>query len=290
MKRMRRLALIGSVAAVALGIGATAVAVGRAGAEARSRVSVRVVVTSGELGARRTRSFTLTCNPSGGSMPFSGRLCQDVRLHPKAMLDPPKAGQPRTTMVCGGGPSMPEVSVSATRSGVTRTFSGSPGCAWPGNQAIAVYYDAATRDTQSLPKSEAELRCDEDPILFRIPTPIASVVACRHGLWTPHAERLIRIAETSAPLAAFQPAKLFPHDVGALACTIHAGGAYPGRNLPGLCGVTIRNLWSKPTVSFTENWATGTGKNARHLWQVVLQNDRVVANRESGPAPPQTWP
>jgi hypothetical protein len=46
------------------------------------------------------------------------------------------------------------------------------GCDWPGGQALAVYYDAA-EGTRYLGKSESELRCDEDPVLFHVPTPLA---------------------------------------------------------------------------------------------------------------------
>jgi hypothetical protein len=185
---------------------------------------------------------------------------------------------------------MPQLAVTVTSGRGTRSIAGSPGCSWPGNQAIAVYYDAAERDTRSLGRSESELRCDEDPVLFRIPTPLASVVACRHGLWTPRSEQLIRLAERSPALAPFRPAKLFPHDIGALACTIHAGGAFPGRELGGLCGVTMKNVWGRATVSFTEDWPSGAGKTARHVWHVVIQGTRVIATAQSGPAPPQTWP
>ena len=172
----------------------------------------------------------------------------------------------------------------------TRSFSGSPGCSWPGGQALAVYYDAAQSDAHDLSRSESDLRCDEDPVLFRVPTPLASVVACRHGLWTPRSEQLIKIAATTPELAALQAAKLFPHDIGALPCTIHAGGAYPGRKLPGLCGVTVKNARSNATVSFTQDWSTSPGSTARHIWHVVIKGTQVVATSQSGDGPPQLWP
>ena len=156
-------------------------------------------------------------------------------------------------------------------------------------QAIAVYYDATQNDTRDLARSESELRCDEDPVLFRVPTPLASVVACRHGLWTPRSEQLIKIAATTPELAALQASKLFPHDIGALPCTIHAGGPYPGRKLPGLCGVTVKNAWSNATVSFTEDWSTSPGSTARHIWHVVIKGTQVIATSQSGDGPPQLW-
>ncbi|MFL5962634.1 MAG: hypothetical protein ACJ757_07065 [Gaiellaceae bacterium] len=85
--------------------------------------------------------------------------------------------------------------MTATENGMTRRFTGTPGCSWPGDQAVSVYFDAAQNDEKDLPRSEALLRCHEDPVLFAVPTPLASVVACTHGLWTPRSEQLIRIAE-----------------------------------------------------------------------------------------------
>ena len=67
-------------------------------------------------------------------------------------VGPPGAGKgTQARIVCAGGPWMPLVSVRATRNGVTRAFSGSPGCDWPGNQSLSVYYDAAMRD-EMLPR------------------------------------------------------------------------------------------------------------------------------------------
>jgi hypothetical protein len=265
--------------------------VGTAGrAAARAKLVVRIEVTSYRSTVRDVELFSLTCNPTRGSLPLAGRVCADIALHSKAMLDPPRPGPPRQSEVCSGSPFMPQLSVTVTRNGGTRSFAGSPGCDWPGNQAIAVYYEATERDTRDLTRSESELRCDEDPVLFQIPTPTASVVACRHGLWTPRSEQLIRLAERSPALALFQPTKLFPHDIGALPCTIHAGGSFPGQMLHGLCGVTMKNVWATTTVSFTEDWPSGSGKTSRHVWHVVIRGSRVIATSESGPAPPQTWP
>jgi len=290
---MKRLVVVATVGVLALGVGVDGFAqrTDLAGLTVlRAGINVRVVVRTGLPGSRRERSFTLTCNPVGGTLPLAQRICLDIKSHTNAMLDPPKPGPPRETIVCGGGPSMPFVSVRATRHGTTRTFSGSPNCDWPGSQALAVYFAAASNDTSSLPMSELELRCDEDPILLAVPTPLASVVACRHGLWTRHAEKLIRIAARAPRLVPFQAATLFPHDVGALPCIIHAGGAYPGKRLRGLCGVTIHNPWADATVSFIEDWSVAAGKESRHIWHVVIKNNHVVATTETGAAPPQTWP
>jgi hypothetical protein len=185
---------------------------------------------------------------------------------------------------------MPLVSVHTHSDGRTRSFSGSPGCDWPGNQAIAVYFDAANHDVSSLSMSESELRCDEDPTLLAVPTPLESVVACRHGLWTAHAERLIRVAAGAPELAGLGAARLFPRDVGAMPCAIHSGGAFPGRRLAGVCGVRITSPWSTATVTFTEKWTNAPGKSARHIWRVTIRRNHVVGMSQSGAAPPQTWP
>ena len=257
-------------------------------AKQRSSVSVKIRVTSFPATVRRVQSFTLSCDPTGGTLPLAGLVCRDIALHPRAMLDPPKRSG--TSIVCAGGPFMPELSVTATANGVTRAFTGSPGCSWPGDQSVAVYYDAAEKDAQDLRQSESELRCDEDPVLFQIPTPLASVVACRRGLWTPRSEQLIKIAEGTPELAAFQAARLFPHDIGVIPCTIHAGGAYPGRNLAGHCGVTLKSARSEATIDFTEDWPSAPGNASRHIWQVVIEGTRVIAESQSGDAPPQLWP
>jgi hypothetical protein len=262
---------------------------GTSRAAPRERISVRIKMTTYLATIRHLRSFTLTCNPTGGTLPRAERICRDIGLHPQAMVDPPTPGPPRKSIVCAGGPFMPELSVTATANGTTRTFAGSPGCTWPGDQAIAVYYDAAVKDAY-LSRSESELRCDEDSVLFELPTPLASVVACRHGLWTSRFEQLIKIAETTPGLVALQASQLFPHDFGALPCTIHAGGAFPGKKLSGLCGVTTKNVGSKVTISLTEDWPNDVGKTGRHTWRVVIQGKRVIATSQSGEAPPQLWP
>jgi hypothetical protein len=279
-------AVVATVSCVVL----VAVIGGVSRAAEREKLSVRIDLTTYRAAIRHVRSFSLTCNPTGGGLPLAGRVCRDIAFHPRAMLYPPRPGPPRKSQLCLGGPSMPQLSVTVTRDSRTRTFGGSPGCSWPGDQAVAVYYDAAERDTRDLTRGESELRCDEDPVLFRVPTPNASVVACRHGLWTPRSEQLIRLAETSPALSAFQPSQLFPHDIGALACTIHAGGPFPGRELLGLCGVTMRNVWANATVSFTEDWPSGTRKTLHHVWHVVIRGKRIIATSQRGPAPPQTWP
>jgi hypothetical protein len=255
----------------------------------RDNISVRIRVTTYRVSIRKVRLFSLVCNPTGGTLPLAGRVCRDIEVHPKAMLDPPRAGPHQKAILCAGGPFMPELSVTVQAHGTTRVFGGSPGCTWPGDQAVGVYFAAAENDARDMSRSESELRCDEDPALFATPTPLASVVACRHGLWTPRSEQLIRIAERTPELAALQATRLFPPDIGARACTIHAGGPFPGRKLAGVCGVTMKNVWATATVSFSENWAGGLDKASRHIWRVAIRAKRVIATSQSGPVPPQLW-
>jgi hypothetical protein len=245
-------------------------------------VRIRVTTYSGTVG--HVHSFSLTCNPTGGSLPLAGRMCRDISLHPRAMLDPPK---PRWWCSLPAG--SPTLTVTTSSSGATHTFGGAPGCEWPVGPTIEAYWAAIQRDEKELGRVELTLRCEEDPTLLAHPTPLASAVACAHGLWTPRSEELIRLAEKTPALAALQPSHLFPHDIGAVSCTIQAGGFVPGRKLSGLCGVTLKNVRSKTTVSFTEDWPSGAGKTARHIWHVVIQGKRVISSSQSGPVPPQRW-
>jgi hypothetical protein len=279
---------IRNAAAVAtVSLGPLLLLLGDASAAPRHAVSVQIRLITYRASAQKEQTFSLMCNPTGGSLPFAARICRDATLHPKAMLDPPHRRPGGKTIVCSGGPFMPQLSVSATSSGATRRFSGSPGCSWPGDQAVSVYYDAAKNDKRDLTRAESLLRCDEDPALFAVPTPLASVVACTHGLWTPRSEQLIRLAEKAPALAGLKPSRLFPHDIGALHCTIPAGGPHPRRNLAGVCGVTMKNVWSNATVSFTEDWTSGPNKTVRHIWHIVIRRMRVVGSSQSGPVPPQ---
>jgi len=241
-------------------------------------VSVRIRVTTYAATVPRERSFSLSCNPTGGNLPLASLVCREISLHPKAMLNPPK---PRWT--CAGPAGSPTLTVTTSAHGATHTFGGQPGCDWPVGPTLELYWAATQRNKNELARVESTLRCEEDPALLAHPTPLASAVACSHGLWTPHSE----LAEKSPALADLQPSTLFPHDIGVMNCTIPAGGPAPGRKLAGRCGVTMKNVWSKPMVSFTEDWPRGTGKTARHIWHVALQGKRVVATSQTGPVPPQ---
>lgn len=249
-------------------------------------VTIKLTTSSLESGRRvqQSQSFSLTCNPTGGTLPLADRICGDIARYPRAMLDPRYAQR----VVCGALMEGPSLSVVATVGGRATRFGGQPVFCEPGGVGLVVYDAAVRQDTQTLDLIEPRLRCDEDDFLFSTPTPTASVVACVRGLWTPRAEVLIRTATQLPSLAAIQAAQIFPTDPGAEPCTIDAGGPGPGRTLEGDCGVSLKNVWSSPTVSFVENWPVGA-KTARHVWHVTVANGVALLASQSGPVPPQLW-
>jgi hypothetical protein len=268
---------------LALAVAILALVAGCGGAGGHSAIGVRISVTTFTGNKQHTSSFTLGCAPTSGTLPFAARVCGDIARHPGAMLNPLPA---RTT--CAGGPTMPQLTVTTSRDGEKASFGGSPNCGWPGGTALAVYFLAAQRDAQGLDRSEHLLRCDDDPTLLARPTPWASVVACVRGLWTPRTERLIRLAERVPAIAALG-ASLFPTEIGARRCTIPAGGPYPGKLLHGLCGVTVKHVWSAPTVTFVETWPRTATTHARAILQVTITNGHARLSARRGVAPPQLW-
>ena len=274
MSNPLRFALAAAILAVVAGCG---------GSGGHSAVGVRIGITTFTGNKQQTKSFTLGCLPVSGTLPFAARVCRDIARHPQPMLDPLPA---RTN--CSGGPTIPRLTVTTRRDGEKASFGGSPNCGWPGGAALAVYYEAATRDLHALDLTEPRLRCDDDPTLLARPTPLASVVACVHGLWTPRTERLIRIAERLPAVAALGP-RLFPTEIGARRCTIPAGGPYPGKLLHGLCGLTVKHVWSAPTVTFVETWPRTATAHARAILQVTITNGHARLSARRGVVPPQLW-
>ena len=251
---------------------------------AQPAVSARIEVTTwtGKL-QRQTHIFTLGCDPTSGTLPLAARVCGDIGRHPTAMLDPAKERS-----VCLGGPFMPDLTVRTIRQGRRASFGGSPFCDWPGGTALGIYWAASRNDTATLAKVEPRLRCDDDPVLLEKPTPWASVEACMHGLWTPHSERLIKTAEGVPAIAELQPTRLFPSDIGARRCNIPAGGPIRRSPLAGKCGVSVKNAWSHPTVTFVEDWRAG-GRTVRHRWQVRISGTHATLLNQTGPIAPQLW-
>ena len=179
---------------------------------------------------------------------------------------------------------MPTLQIDVIRGASGGGFSGSPNCGWPGGTPLAIYYAASTRDTHALSLLEPRLRCEDDPAFFAKPTPWASVAACTRGLWTPSAERAIRVAMTSPQLAMLDPQHLFPADPGVRHCQIHGGGPAPGRVFAGLCGVSLTGPPSAKIVRFVEAWSVGP-RTFRHHWSVL--GSTLIT--QSGASPPQLW-
>jgi hypothetical protein len=249
----------------------------------RSRVQVRITLTSWSSNRKHTEGFTLGCEPISGTLPLAVRVCGDIARHPTAMLDPPKR-----RWTCSGSPFMPQLTILSTRQGEKASFGGSPGCDWPGGTALTIYWAASRHDPRILNLAEPRLRCDDDATLLATPTPRASAVACVHGLWTPRSERLIRTAKQAPELAGLAPATLFPADVGARNCAIPAGG-HTRRRLHGTCAVTVTHTGSKPIVTFVEDWPRTGGGILRHRWHVRVTGSKATDVSQTGPPAPQQW-
>lgn len=273
----------------AVAVGVTVIAAGCGGARAKSAISVQIKVTSTFFGESQvyskphTRSYTLSCRPTGGTLPFAARVCADIVRHPQPMLDPLPA---RTS--CLGSPNMAEVTVTARYAGKTATSTDSPDCEWPGGLGAAIYFDAVLRNRRYLALTEPRLRCEEDRALLVEPTPFVSVEACRHGLWTPRTAHMIRVAEHLPQIASLGHG-LFPTEIGANDCTIPAGGPAPGPRLKGRCEVTVKKVWSTPTVTFVESWPRGAAKQYRAILRVVFTGGKPGPIRHLGVALPQLW-
>jgi hypothetical protein len=254
------------------------------GGGSQAAISVKAAITAfvPPKMHRSTTTFTLTCRPTGGTFPYAARLCRDIARHPQPLLDPLPA-----RYGCSGGPEMAVVTVTARANGHSATFSGNPDCTWPGGVGLAVYYDAATNRPEWLTPTEKRLRCDDDPALLETPRPEVSVFACTHNLWTPRTAKFIRIAKRSPVITSLGP-KLFPNQIGDRQCVIHGGGPVSGTTFHGLCEVTVKKVWSIPTVTFVESWTVG-----RRMWhstfRLVVRSGRVVSAHLSGSDPPQLW-
>lgn len=277
-----------SLAAVAVGATVAGLAAGCGGGAAKAAVSVKVTVQSYSFGTahftrRQTRSFSLTCGPVSGTLPYASRICADIARHPQPMLDPLPA-----RILCAGGPNEPLVTVTSDGNGKTATFSAVPDCTWPDGVGAAVYFDAAAREGRYLPATERRLRCEDDPSLLAVPTPQLSVFACRHNLWTPRTAELIRVADQAPAVQSLDGSKLFPHQIGDRRCVIHGGGPAPGLVFHGVCEVTVKKVWSTPTVTFVESWGVG-GKRWRAGERLVIEGSRVATVHQIG-IPPQRVP
>jgi hypothetical protein len=259
-------------------------AAGGCGGGSHSAINVRITVTTYPNAKRKTQSFTLGCRPASGTLRLRVRVCDDIARHTRAMLDPPAA---RST--CAGGPFMPVLTISTSDDGKQANFVGSPGCGWPGGTPLSVYFAAVQQDRRGLDVMEPRLRCDSDATLLARPTPWASVTACVRGLWTPRTAALIRLAERVPPIGALQPRRLFPTQIGARRCAIPAGGPFRRKPLQGMCSVSVKRVWSTPTITFAETWPLTTNAHARSILQVTVIDGHARLTRRRGSVPPQLW-
>jgi hypothetical protein len=255
------------------------------GSGSQSAITVQVAVTTYANAKRQTQTFTLGCRPLSGTLPLRHRVCADIARHKQAMLDPVPA---RST--CAGGPMMPVLTISTTHDDKHADFVGSPGCGWPGGTALSVYFAAAQHDVHALDLMEPRLRCDDNATLLARPTPWASVTACVRGLWTPRTAQLIRLAERIPPIASLQPQRLFPTQIGARRCAIPAGGPFHRQPLQGMCSVSVKRVWSTPTITFAQAWPLTTNTSARSILQVTVVAGRAQLTGRRGTTPPQLWP
>lgn len=280
-KRERRLALVGLIGAT---IAIASVGCGQTADRTASKLSVQIRVSGYSTQARKrvARDYTLRCQPAGGTIPFVARLCGDIARHPLPMLDPG-----RSRSVCAGAVNGPVLSVSSNRHGTHTSFSGEPGCDWPGGTGLLVYWAASLHDTRMLSRAEPRLRCDDDPQLLSRPTPWRSVFACTHGLWTPRTAKLIALAEQVPPISWLTPRTLFPPEIGTRRCLIDGGGL--GRHkLDGRCEVNVTHVWRRPQVTFTESWPAGH-VTRRHTWVMTVASGAATLTKQNGPVAPQFW-
>jgi hypothetical protein len=76
----------------------------------------RVDVTVEASANGKARTFTLTCDPDGGTAPEPGRLCREIAQHSEMLRPPP------TTDTCIGPPELGQVIVAGTVNGDAAAF------------------------------------------------------------------------------------------------------------------------------------------------------------------------
>ena len=144
------------------------------GGTQRSDVEVRLRVTSYRDTVRHVHVFTLACKPTGGTLPLAARVVVTSPSMRGRCSTRRKAGQAhdaeRLRAVLPGCRRLPVTAKSERHD--PGLFPGRRAATGQAIKRLAVYYDAAESDTHDLTRSELELRCDEDPVLFRVPTPL----------------------------------------------------------------------------------------------------------------------
>jgi Subtilisin inhibitor-like len=82
--------------------------------------------------------YSLRCNPTSGTLPLAARVCADIAAQPAFMLRPQPA-----RVLCYSEVLGPVVTIRTTWQGRPSTFSGEPGCGWPGTSRLSIYYSAS---------------------------------------------------------------------------------------------------------------------------------------------------
>jgi hypothetical protein len=113
---------------------------------------------------RSRQSFSLTCNPTGGTLPLAARVCEDIRRYPTTMLNPPPP-QPypgHAYHVCSGTiVASTTMTISARASGKPSTFTGQvSGCfsTSPPYDGLLIYDAASSGNKAALAALEQGLR------------------------------------------------------------------------------------------------------------------------------------
>lgn len=239
---------------------------------------------------RTSRSFTLTCNPAGGTLPLAAEVCEAVRRYPTLMLDPTPPEPYAIGRMCNGTIfSTKLMSVRATARGKTSSFGGQvAGCDWqsPPYDALLIYDAAASRDAARLIALELGLRCP----------------AARRLMCTDEARGKVDSAMRSAARGftrnpSLRPlAGTLPPDLGTRSCEIRIGPLGSTKYLAGVCSVRLEGIWRRaanPVAVFTETWPLPAGDTASHTWRLRLdgysEGAKLLSVSESGAVPPQRW-
>ncbi len=244
-------------------------------------------LTQEQRTTRAVHSFSLTCNPTGGTLPLANIVCEDIRRYPAAMLHP-QAPEPYPGyhMCSGSIISSTTMSVSVTASGTSSSVSGQlSGCfsKSPPYDALLIYYTAISRNQSALLALGPGLRCAHHPgflCVFNIAGGIEETV------WS---------AERARALNPLRPLS-FPEGLGTQNCPIRVGPFASTKYLSGQCSVDLEGLEepsSKPVVVFTETWPLRSGETDSHTWRVRVsgytRDSKVISVTESGTAPPNRW-
>ncbi len=240
---------------------------------------VRPCAVDGQPSERTTttEAFTLTCNPTGGTLPLAAQVCKDIGRYPGTMLEPPPPDLTLPPRICGFIPGYTQsLTVSTTRNGKSYSFH-TTFCEHEGllRDASRIYMAAIKGDRVRLTALETGLRCRKDPTFL-----------CMTGILA-RLDRGIRTAQRAPEIARLG---LFGASLGTRSCTLGGGRPESAKLLTGSCSVAVRGLAKRaatPTVVFTVSWQLTGGKTASHSWSVLLENYEVVSVTESGPIPPQ---